>query len=47
MLSGGIIVCDDYGGVTWHGMRLEVDKYCKEKGISKLELSTGQLVILL
>ncbi|MEK7177168.1 MAG: TylF/MycF/NovP-related O-methyltransferase [Patescibacteria group bacterium] len=48
MLPGGIIVCDDYGGVIWHGMRAEVDKYCKERKISKiLELSTGQLVIFL
>lgn len=46
MQPGGIIVCDDYGGIKWHGMRAVMDRYCEKNNMRILKLSTGQLVIL-
>ncbi len=46
MADGGIIVCDDYGSVTWLGMQNQIRIFCNENNISPIILSTGQLVVI-
>lgn len=45
LTPAGLIVCDDYGSIHWHGMRKEVDSFCKNEGIKNIMLSTGQLIL--
>ena len=44
LISGGIIVCDDYGSIFWPGATKAVEKFCKEQSISVVRLNTGQAV---
>lgn len=45
LAPGGVIICDDYGGIIWKSMRQELDLLIKEQNIRTLFLSTGQLVM--
>jgi len=46
LVSGGVIVCDDYGFVSWAGAKAAVDKYCTAKNISVIKLTTGNAAII-
>ena len=45
MVKGGIIVCDDYGFLTWPGCKKAVDEMAEKYGFKVLPLTTGQCVI--
>ncbi len=42
---GGILVCDDYGSLSWPGAKKAVDDYCAAEKTPLLALSTGQAVL--
>jgi hypothetical protein len=46
MVSGGLIVCDDYGFDTCPGARLALDEYVIRHALPLLHLPTGQGVII-
>ncbi|OGG55280.1 hypothetical protein A3D62_00960 [Candidatus Kaiserbacteria bacterium RIFCSPHIGHO2_02_FULL_49_11] len=46
LIQGGVIVCDDYGSISWPGTKGAVDEFCKRQNINALRLSTGQILIL-
>ena len=46
LVSGGIIVIDDYGVPSTFGSRLGADEYFREFGIKPVVLSTGQAMIV-
>src|SRR5262249_5610277 len=45
MVSGGLIVCDDYGFETCPGARKAMDEYATASGLTIVHLPTGQGVI--
>lgn len=45
MLSGGIILCDDYGSKMWLGTKIQTDNFVVDNKISYLRLSTGQILL--
>ena len=45
LVSGGIIVCDDYGGKIWESTKKAVDVFCATHNCQSLRLSTGQIMI--
>ena len=46
LMLGGVIICDDYGGIIWKSMRNHLDLLIKEMSLRTLFFSTGQLVIV-
>jgi O-methyltransferase len=46
LVPGGILVCDDYGFASCPGATLAVDEYAAKRGVSVLDLRTGQAVII-
>jgi O-methyltransferase len=45
LVSGGLIVCDDYGSLAWPGAKRAIDAYCQRMEIKPLILSTGQAIL--
>ncbi len=45
LVTGGIMVCDDYGSLAWPGAKRAIDEFCQKQGIKPLTLSTGQAVL--
>lgn len=45
MVTGGIIICDDYGSVAWPETKIALDSYCVKNNLRTLKLSTCQLFI--
>ncbi len=46
LISGGVIVCDDYGSISWPGTKKAVDKFCRKNNAKVLRLSSGQLILI-
>lgn len=46
VVSGGIIVFDDYGGNLWPGAKKAVDDFCIKNHIKAISLSSGQSVVI-
>jgi len=46
LVTGGIIICDDYGSLRWPGAKKAVEEYCNENKIDFIALSTGQAVVI-
>jgi hypothetical protein len=46
MVTGGVIVCDDYGSKLFPGARKAWESYCEAKGIAFVTLETGQSVLI-
>ena len=45
LTDGGILVCDDYGSLSWPGAKKAVDDYCRISDLLPLVLSTGQAIL--
>jgi O-methyltransferase len=45
LVTGGVIVFDDYGSLYWPGAKKAVDDYCAAQQLSLLCLSTGQALL--
>lgn len=45
LISGGVLVCDDYGAKLWKGTKGAVDAFCERNKCRALRLSTGQIII--
>lgn len=46
LVSGGILVCDDYGSTLCPGAKAAVDQYCQQEGLNLAELTTGQALLI-
>lgn len=46
LAPNGIIVCEDYAGEGWVGVKRAVDRFCEAGGFRTLVLSTGQAVLM-
>lgn len=46
MVTGGIVICDDYGSKLFPGARSAWDQYCQAHDIPFVVLETGQSVIV-
>jgi len=46
LVSGAVIVLDDYGWDAHKAQKLEMDAFAQEKGVSIFSLPTGQGLIL-
>ena len=46
LVSGGVIMCDDYGAPLFPGAYRAWNRYCDEAGIPLVVLDTGQAVLL-
>lgn len=45
LVSGGILLFDDYGSLAFPGAKLAVDEFCEKNAINLLRISTAQAVI--
>lgn len=46
MVSGGIIICDDYGSLYWPGARKAVEEFSQNEKFKFLPLSSGQALLI-
>ena len=46
MVSGGIMVCDDYGSLYWPGAKKAVEEFAQNKNFIFFPLSTGQAIFI-
>lgn len=46
LVSGGVIICDDYGSAVFPGAYRAWNRYCDEHALAYVVLDTGQSVIL-
>lgn len=46
LVAGGVIVCDDYGGMYFQGTTKKLDEFCSRNSLQPIILSTGQLVLI-
>ncbi|HSD42676.1 MAG TPA: TylF/MycF/NovP-related O-methyltransferase [Burkholderiales bacterium] len=46
LVSGGVVVCDDYGSSAFPGAARAWDEVCGDGALPFVELPTGQAVIL-
>ena len=46
MVSGGLVVCDDYGSLYWPGAKQAVEEFSEKMGVQFISLSSGQAVFI-
>lgn len=46
MVSGGLMLCDDYASQAWPRLKTELDNVCERRGLRTIPLSTCQLLIM-
>lgn len=46
MVTGGVVVCDDYGSLYWPGAKKAIEEFSEKKNIKFIALSTGQAVFM-
>jgi O-methyltransferase len=46
LVSGGIIILDDYGWAKQINQKIAFDKFADKRGVSPLSLPTGQALII-
>ena len=46
LVTGGMIVCDDYGSLYWPGAQKAVEEFAEKNNLSFISLSSGQAVFI-
>lgn len=46
MVSGGVIVCDDYGSLFWPGAKKAIEEFAQMSGVKFISLSSGQAIFI-
>lgn len=46
VVSGGVIVCDDYGSLYWPGAKKAVEEFAEKNKLKFISLSSGQAVFI-
>ena len=46
VVSGGVIVCDDYGSLFWPGAKKAVEEFAQKSNIKFISLSSGQAILI-
>jgi hypothetical protein len=46
LVSGGIVVCDDYGSLYWPGAKKAVEEFAQKHSVKFISLSTGQAIFI-
>ena len=46
LISGGVLICDDYGSLNWPGAKQAIDDFCTQNNVRLVALSSASCVII-